>query len=317
MTRKKSKSDNKKVSASKNCDCINWGYTIKGNKLDKPIEKITNPLDCHRECQKDKSCEGWVLNLDKSICSLKPSADESVMKKIPADNTRLNKMAGNRKCDNSCEATVCYNGGKCQLDNQDPICICEPGFSGKFCKDKETVTPTPPVNQPAPKVETECSAENRCEDEHVCVNKKCTPVASLDSCYEVDVAYNGGNVQTVDGVESPASCQQKCRDEPKCSFFTWTEYTHVCNLKGAVGEMTRKKSKSDNKKVSASKNCDCINWGYTIKGNKLDKPIEKITNPLDCHRECQKDKSCEGWVLNLDKKICSLKPSADESVMKK
>jgi len=143
-----------------------------------------------------------------------------------------------------------------------------------------------------------------------------TPSKDGASCFEVNVAYYGGSIKVVNDVDSPTSCQQKCQQEEKCHFFTWTGTKLTCRLKDSTGNKTRKKS---TKKVSGPKNCviEPITTEepeeVTTKKEEVIEPItteepEEVTtkkeegncNSCDKFNDWKPLQDCKRWTSGLD-----------------
>mmetsp|Transcript_4532 Transcript_4532/g.10516 ORF Transcript_4532/g.10516 Transcript_4532/m.10516 type:complete len:650 (-) Transcript_4532:688-2637(-) len=65
------------------------------------------------------------------------------------------------------------------------------------------------------------------------------PGAGAVKCLERDVEYQGWDIRTTDGVMAVADCQQACRKDPGCDFFSYRAERSLCELKASNAGRTQ------------------------------------------------------------------------------
>lgn len=111
-------------------------------------------------------------------------------------------------------------------------------------------------------------------------------------------------------------CQEKCRENIKCRFFTYNNYKKFCVLK-SWGFDWKDDLRIQPKKgyLTGTKKClndiddksVCESNDYSYFGKNLNAAPAAAEDSKECRRMCLKEPRCRFWVYNKKQKNCNIK----------
>lgn len=131
------------------------------------------------------------------------------------------------------------------------------------------------------------------------------------SCYEYNVDYNGYDILTLSGVESPALCQDACLQTYACAYWSWSTINNICYLKSRKALLGRRET--DNI-ISGPKTCfsrqTCYSEGVDYVGYDLQRiEGQNIPSAQACQDLCVQDPQCAFFSYKRTSRCCYLKHS--------
>lgn len=111
-------------------------------------------------------------------------------------------------------------------------------------------------------------------------------------------------------------CQEKCKADVTCKFFTYEKAKKLCTLKsGGLRWKDHLRTQPQKGFVSGTKKCVadgdeksiCESLNHSFFGRSLNDNPLKAKDAKECRRMCLKEPRCRFWVYNKSKKECTKK----------
>lgn len=131
------------------------------------------------------------------------------------------------------------------------------------------------------------------------------------SCYEYNIDYNGYDILTLSGVDSPSLCQDACLQTYACAFWTWSAPNDICYLKSRKALLGRQETENV---ISGPKTCfsryTCYSEGVDYVGYDLQRiEGQGVQSPQACQALCVQNPQCAFFSYKQANRACYLKHS--------
>ena len=124
----------------------------------------------------------------------------------------------------------------------------------------------------------------------------------IDTCLQDNVDYAGNDFHQVI-VPTALQCQQKCKEDKRCKFFTYSKSAKKCYLKHS------KATPSAVQNVISGPEVCCFAHKIDYMGNDIRQV--QTSNDIECQKACQIEPNCKYWTLLVSRKKCHLKSAKE------
>ena len=124
----------------------------------------------------------------------------------------------------------------------------------------------------------------------------------IDTCLQDNVDYAGNDFHQVI-VPTALECQQKCKEDKRCKFFTYSKSAKKCYLKHS------KATPSAVQNVISGPEVCCFAHKIDYMGNDIRQV--QTSNDIECQKACQNEPNCKYWTLLVSRKKCHLKSAKE------